>query len=409
MRILFLTNLLPYPLDNGGKIKTYTTINALAMAGHQIDLVCFTEKKNNLEEKNTQLLQICNRVEQVYQRLTTAENRKYMMQLAVKSLFSKYSLGLFKYQSHVMKDKLNDLCAEYKYECIYFDHLQMCVYEEQIRKLLPDVKMILDEHNCESMIVIRSASAAKNLLKKFFLKIESKKLGLFEARMLQKMDTSIVLSKEDYAELRKQCKRDFSHTIIPIGVQDRGIRRNGKKHEQELRILFLGTLTWEPNNQGLIWFLSKVVPLLLEENFRFRLYIVGKNPSDEVKRLAGKYDNISITGYVESVDEYYDMCDCMIVPLFIGSGQRVKLIEGFSKGMPAVSTRIGAEGLDVIDKKNILIADTASDFRKALYEMKNEDIRSNVARNARKTYEAYYSPASISEKLNNVVNTVLYS
>ena len=126
MRILFLTNLLPYPLDNGGKIKTYTTLCALSKAGHEIDLVCFSEKEDSSCQREIENL--CASVNQVYLKLTTAENMGYMMKLALKSLFSMYSFGLYKYQSSKMQDVLQYLCGEYVYDCVYFDHLQLCVY-----------------------------------------------------------------------------------------------------------------------------------------------------------------------------------------------------------------------------------------------------------------------------------------
>lgn len=403
MRILFLTNLLPYPLDNGGKIKTYTTIRALADAGHKIDLVCFTEKNNIQKEYENQLLQLCQKVEQVYLKLTTAENIQYMMLMAIKSLFSAYSFGLYKYQSGKMKQKLEELCRDNNYEYIYFDHLQLCVYKEYLKKLLPNAKMILDEHNCEALIMSRNADKATNLLKKLFLQIESKKLGKFESRILGEMDANIVLSEEDYQELRKQHKGDFKHVIIPIGVPDRGMKKSVEKEGDLLNILFLGTLTWEPNNQGLIWFLKNVIPLLERRNIKFKFYIVGKNPSIEVCELAKNYDNIIITGYVESVDEYYEKCDCMVVPLFIGSGQRVKLIESFSKGMPSVSTEIGAEGLQIENHRNILIANTAEEFGDAIKEVDNYSIRKVLSIEGRKCYEINYSPEAVATKINRVI------
>lgn len=403
MRILFLTNLLPYPLDNGGKIKTYTTISSLANMGNEVDLVCFTEQeKVNIENQN-KLLELCGTVEQIYLKLTTAENKKYMIKLAARSLFSKYSFGLYKYCSKKMEDTLQKFCLRKKYDCVYFDHLQMCVYEKQLKKLLPNARFILDEHNCEALIMSRNANMSSNIAKKIFLEIESRKLGNFESGMLQKMDTIIVLSKEDYNGLKQQCGKDFEHTIIPIGVQDHG-RKRERTADEKMNILFLGTLTWEPNNQGLIWFLNNVMPILDKGNFRFTLYIVGKNPSKEVRRLAERYSNIVITGYVESVDEYYDLCDCMIVPLFIGSGQRVKLIEGFSKGMPSVSTSVGAEGLDVRDKDNVLLADTCDSFAEAIIKLQDNDLRAVLSNNARETYENNYSSDAIAQKLNRVIN-----
>ena len=192
MKILFLTNLLPYPLDNGGKIKTYTTICALSKAGHEIDLVCFSEKKDPDKSYQKEIEKLCASVHQVYLRLTTAENMPYMMKLAVKSLFSIYSFGLYKYQSTQMQELLQNLCKAQTYDCVYFDHLQLCIYETVLKQFAPNARYILDEHNCEALIMERNASTAHNSIKKAFLKLEAIKLKNFESRMLQSMDMNIV-------------------------------------------------------------------------------------------------------------------------------------------------------------------------------------------------------------------------
>lgn len=406
MKILFLTNLLPYPLDNGGKIKTYTTICALSKAGHEIDLVCFSEKKDPDKSYQKEIEKLCASVHQVYLRLTTAENMPYMMKLAVKSLFSMYSFGLYKYQSTQMQEVLQNLCKTQAYDCVYFDHLQLCIYETVLKQFAPNARYILDEHNCEALIMERNASTAHNSIKKAFLKLEAIKLKNFESRMLQSMDMNIVLSKEDLSALQKQCGKTFQNTIIPIGVKDCKVKEIKKNENFRLNILFLGTLTWEANNQGLIWYLANVMPLINEKKICETFYIVGKNPSAEVRKLAEQYTNVVITGYVESVDEYYEKCDCMVVPLFIGSGQRVKLIESFSKGMPAVSTSVGAEGLEAKDMDNIMIANTENEFVSCIQKMMDVDTRRNISRKARMCYERNYSPSAIADKLNAVMEQI---
>lgn len=398
MKILFLTNLLPYPLDNGGKIKTYTTLQGLSMAGHCVDLVCFTEDRQSIYNIPKELLGICNKIEQVFWRLTTTENKKYMMQIAIRSLFSKYSFGLYKYKSQKMLLKLELLCKDTKYDCVYYDHLQLCIYKTYLDVLCPESRTVLDEHNCETLVIFRNAQNSSNVAKKLFLFLEAYKLRYFEARCLKSVDANIVLSQEDYQELKKLCKSDLPHEIIPIGVQDRGIKKIVPINDKGINILFVGTLTWEPNNSGMQWFLQKVVPLLDERDFRYTLYIVGKNPSKELRELVGSHKNIILTGYVDSVDEYYDKCHCMVVPLFIGSGQRVKIIEAFSKGMPVISTSIGAEGLNYLHGDNILIANDGNEFVQNIVAV-SEELLKKISINGRQTYEDYYSPGAVQRKI----------
>lgn len=405
MKILFLTNLLPYPLDNGGKIKTYNTIRALSDGGNAVDLVCFTENIIHFDYAN-EMLQICSRVEQIELKLTTAENRLYMMVLAAKSLLSRYSFSIYKYRCKAMYAKLQEMINNVHYDCIYYDHLPLCVYKPYIDYLAPQCKTILDEHNCESQIMLRHMRSTRNLLKKVFLTIEMYKLRKFERNAIRSINHTVVLSTEDYVLLSDLCKIDFEHTIIPIGVQDKGLKKELTCNDKHMNLLFLGTLTWEPNNQGVIWFLRCVVPMLEKAKLNYTLYIVGKNPSDEVKSIASQYQNIVITGYVDSVDEYYDKCQAMIVPLFIGSGQRVKIIEAFSKGMPVISTTIGAEGLLYKADENILIADTEEEFADHIQRLYREEWRKKLSENGRRVYEREYMPVAIQHKFLNLINSI---
>ena len=113
-------------------------------------------------------------------------------------------------------------------------------------------------------------------------------------------------------------------------------------------------------------------------------------------------ENITVTGYVESVDLYYELCDLMIVPLFVGSGQRIKIIEAFSRKMPVVSTSIGAEGLIFEDGRSIIIANNVSEFVEAILRLRNTELRKFIANEARKKYDKFYSTEAISFRFNQI-------
>lgn len=388
MKILFLTNLLPYPLDNGGKIKSYTTLSAFAGAGYEVDILCFKEKQSSMSIEEKKIRKVCDNVNQVYLPLTTANHMKYMIGIAAKSLFSKLPFSIYKYQSSQMKEEIKKR-EKVQYDVIYFDHLPMCVYLNCVHALWPSAKLILDEHNCETVIVKRKAEESSNILKKIFLNIEALKLRRYETASIKKINKTIVLSSVDYNSLKKMIGCEFNHIIIPIGVPDRGLKK--ENDNKKLNVLFVGTLTWEPNNEGLIWFLEEVMPIIEQKKIDLHLYIVGKNPSEEVRKLSSEYKGkVTLTGYVDSIDEYYDMCDMTIVPLFIGSGQRVKLIEAFSKGMPAISTSIGAEGLEY-NSESLIVANGKEDFANAIELMQDKWVRKKYGINSRKIYDKFYS------------------
>lgn len=404
--ILFIANLVPYPLDNGGKIKTFTSIQALSKK-YTIDLLCFYEDENKHDAKEM-LQPYCRIIKMFPIRVTTKKNFKYMIFQAFKTLLSPMPLNVYKYHKKIMETSISELMEKNKYYAVYFNILQVCSYKEIIEAHDKNVKFILDAQNCETLILERYYNETKNLVKKLYLYIEILKLKKFECQTIRDMDKLILLSNEDKTNLENLCNRKIECDIIPIGInspaQVKGVETFFEKNQ--LNILFLGTLTWAPNNEGIIWFLENVMPKLKNNSVEFRLYIVGKNPGKKLCNLALGDKRVEITGYVESVDPYFEKCDFMIVPLFIGSGQRVKIIESFSKGMPVISTSIGAEGLEYIDGESILIADDADSFLSKIVELTNASLRKKLSINGRKIYQKNYSVDAVSSKICTAVDTI---
>lgn len=386
-KILFLTNLLPYPPDNGGKIKTLSVLTALSKSGLDITLVCFSEDNQGMVsdflDQNTIRIQklICLKKD-----LTTSSNLIKMNFIAARSLFSKLPFSVMKYKSLKLSRVLKKLCKQESYDLVYFDHLQMMVFKKNVATV---EKKLLDEHNCESELAKQRLAQTNNWLKRRFLKIEYKKLCKFESKALRDVDHVILLSDQDKKLLTHVANRDFNCDIIPISVKDRGVK-SYRTNIDSLRILFLGTLTWEPNIRGIEWFINKVMPFTKN----VELIVAGRGLDKRLER-----ENVHILGYVENLDKIYDECDIMIVPLFMGSGQRVKIIEAYSKGMPVITTTIGVEGLVYANGENVLIADNKEEFLSAIDAIARNDNYLKLARGARRTYEDYYSEAIIESKI----------
>lgn len=243
MNILFLTNLVPYPLDNGGKIKSYATIKALTELGNKVDVLCFTEDENINRDNMCEMRKICESIHTVYLRLTTSENKGYMIGIALKSLCSKLSFGVYKYKSKEMSRLLKKILSEKEYDIIYFDHLQMCVYQPLISKMVKDVKYVLDEHNCEYLIMKRHADNSVNFAKKVFLTLEYKKLRKFEIQNVKMFHLTYFVSSEDKNMICKQIDRKVNAKVVPICVLEQQKKEvTNFCKDGKLRLLFLGTL-----------------------------------------------------------------------------------------------------------------------------------------------------------------------
>lgn len=397
MKILFITNLLPYPLDNGGKIKTYNVIKSLSKE-NIVDMICFYEDENILNYMS-ELNEFLNKIYAFPKRLTTRKNKKEMFFKAILSIFSKYPYSVYKYDEKDVRNKLIKIFNNY--ECLYIDHLQLAIYLDDIKSFKG--KLILDQHNCESIIIKRYYEKEKNIIKRMFLYIELKKLIRFEAKVINKVDKVLALSEEDKSQMIKISKANQERfSVIPILVENNFVKDISKVNLQnKIKVMFLGTLTWYPNIQGIKWFLENVFDKIKDN---IELYIVGKDPDIDLINMCKKYDNITITGYVEDVNQYFEICDIMIVPIFIGSGLRVKILEALAKGIPVISTQIGCEGIDVIDYENILIANTTDEFVSKLTEISNINLYKQISENGKLLYKYNYSFEAISYKINSSIN-----
>ncbi|MDD9149639.1 glycosyltransferase family 4 protein [Sporolactobacillus sp. CQH2019] len=393
MKILFLNNLLPYPLDNGGKIKTYNTLKALSRH-HQVDLLAFVNSKNerayirHLSAVSRQIDVVCKTVIKDTSKLAFVKDYLF-------STFSSLPYVVKKFYTNEMKNKIVRFQRENQYDLIYVNHLSMMAYHNCF-----ETKVVLDQQNVESLIFGRFIAQTKNPLKKGLGYIEFIKLKKFEKDMLRRADRIIALSEADKQAFTRMLGRDKKEiAVISIHIDEKMLQFSPPE-QNKIRLLFMGTMSWYPNKNGMLWFLENCLPRL--DPKKYHLYICGAHPPKELTAYQNK-QNVTVTGYVKDMNDYIRKCDIGIVPLFIGSGQRVKIIESFAKGLPVISTAVGAEGL-VTDEDNILIADSGEEFLDAIKTLSERpDLREKIKMNARLTYENYYSNASLSEKLDRAL------
>jgi glycosyltransferase involved in cell wall biosynthesis len=405
MKILFLTNLLPFPLDNGGKIKTFNTIRMLAK-DHEIDLVTFYEEDGDLKHKE-RMAEFCKNVFCFQKKLTTSKNVRKMAFLALKGLLSRWPFVIYKYCDIRVERKVAELVRSTDYDLFYCGHLQLYPYFLSVGK----GRKILDQHNCESMILKRMLKSTKNPLKKLFLLLEFLKLSHIEKAALRYFDRVTVLSDADLHEMLRisRVRRD-KFDKIPIVVESQYTKNIDSMQKETMDLLFLGTLSWYPNQHGILWFLSHVLPLLKRAHIPFRIHIVGKNASSYLVDLVRNEECVNMVGYVDDVNEYYEKCDILVVPLFIGSGMRVKILEGLAKGIPIISTEIGCEGIAVEDGKSILIANEAKDFVLQIERLRtDQNLGKAIAANGLNLMQEQYSFQTVKGKLRQSIAEVLRS
>ncbi len=375
--ILFITNLLPYPLDNGGKIKTYNTLKILSKT-YLIDLVCFIEHESEIQYiQEIEKLNI--RVEFVKHSLIHGNKPVKLFAELIKSLFSPYPYIINKFRSHQMTRLIKKKIKAANYDYFYFDHLQLYVYKQLIP--LKGIK-ILDQHNAENAIVKRRLEHSSNPLAKMFLSTEYKKSVRFERKALLDADLVLAITELDKIQFHQLAGKDIKVKIAPFFVELNKVPTEVEK-PREKALLFLGTMSWFPNEDGILWFCENVFNKYNLKQAGWKLFIVGKDPGKQVQELNDN-TNIFVTGFVDSIKPYIEKSLISIVPLRIGGGMRIKIFDLFNNNIPVISSSIGCEGIAVEDKKNILVANTPEEFLASInWLADDEQLRKEIADNAR--------------------------
>ena len=263
---------------------------------------------------------------------------------------------------------------------------------------------VLFQHNVESSLWQRQALHEPNIANRIVYKVESAKMLRYEREAVNKFDRVIAVSDND-RRLMSEMTDGSRIDVVPTGVdlqQYRSAREDSRETKAaEPLLVFVGSMDWEANIDAVDYFCREIWPAIKKAVPEARLRIVGRNPHTRVKKLAN--DSIEITGTVLSVIEHYRDATVNIVPLRIGGGTRLKIYEAMAMGKATVSTSIGAEGLDVNNGRDILIADSSEQFAESTIALlTDEPLRARIERGAAEQ-AARYDWSVITERFEEVL------
>lgn len=397
-RILFLTTQFPYPLDNGGKIRAFNNLRALSREC-ELDLVCFSEAIIS-EEHLDVVKEYCSEIKIFQKVFSNSKSKTMVIRNVLKGIIKNTPFIIEKFNDKKCMNHLNYLNNKYDYDEVFFEHLQISGYHKVFNKA---TKCVLSQQNCEHVLLYRRYIESKNPLKRLYTLLEYKKLKSYELKVCAEFDRVIMLSEEDRQFLYDAGYKGKKPSILPIGVCVDEYKYIDRPAVNTNNILFMGTMSWYPNEQGIEWFLDNVWDKLREKNKDLKLYVVGKDPSKDILRK-NNINGVVVTGYVADMKEYIEKCEICIIPLFIGGGMRVKILESMARKIPCVSTSVGAEGIDIINNKNIVIANNEGEFISSIIKL-HEDInfRKEIIKNAYSLVSKKYSEEAIQKKLIEII------
>jgi len=370
MRILFLSQLLPYPLDAGPKIRSYYVLRHL-LKNHDVSLVCFI-RESDPPQAVDHIKSICPESHFVILKRSPIRNVVALL----RSILTGKSWLIARDHNRDMRSLLGHLVQKTDFDYIHADQLWMAPYALATRDSTPSdrrPRIVLDQHNAVHLIPKRMAENARTFLFRSFLDMESARIARYESQVCQAFDKVVWVSEQDYEAVNQVMpvpsqdeQEGFwdSPTVIPICQDPDGIEPIDSLTEGST-LLFVGGFHWPPNVEGLRWFLQQVFPIVRDKVPGATLLAVGKNPPPEFLNKPG----VVAPGYVEDLAHSWRSSRIFIVPLLSGGGMRVKILDAWTYGLPVVSTSIGAEGLSYIDGENIIIADHAEAFAQALINL----------------------------------------
>lgn len=360
--MLFITTQLPYPPISGGVIKSWRLVEHFSKE-YKLSLFCFLKGKDV-----NWLNHFTKRVE-----LAEFNSQEFEVGRSYKALINSYlsnkTLNLYRNFSKQAKNTIAEMAA--KVDILFVDHYEMFQYLPKDFK----GKVVLHQHNAEFVLWDRFADVEPNYLKRNFLQLESKRIKRAEKRYCQRADW-VLAAPNDIDKLKTLGvdPNKFKETYH-LGEDDLLNEPLVKFEETEKTLLFLGTLSWEANVDGLLHFIQHCFQMLIEKEPDVKLIIVGKDADDRLKKVAQNHNNILMTGFVESVEPFYKKSRVFVLPLRFGSGMKVKFLNALYRGIPIVSSEIGAEGIAVEHNKHALISFTTAEMVDNIIELLNNQTK----------------------------------
>jgi glycosyltransferase involved in cell wall biosynthesis len=364
MKILFITQFLPYPPDTGGKTKTLQTLKLLSRE-HQIFLVSFVEQKQDLD-KRKYLRNLCYDMKTFVTPLITSSH--WILKLRV--LLGLFYVKPFRIQKYFLKETaafVEQLTRKENFEIIYCDHetaIQYLPYVHQWQKKLK----IYDEHNISSEGFLGYVRYEKNPLVRFVYLVEGIKFRLYEKRMFPVFNRILTISQVDKKKLIEQGISPSKIKFLPIPFKTKPQFNFGSKN-----ILFIGLLSWWPNKDAVLWFYHRIFPIVKEKIPQAKFMVIGANPPEEIKRIGKQDRSVEVAGYVKNVHSYFRKTGVFVAPIRAGAGVRIKILDALARGLPIVATKRSATGIKVKDGKNICLADKEEDFTNAVVKLLEDE------------------------------------
>jgi glycosyltransferase involved in cell wall biosynthesis len=374
MKILILCNKSPWPKREGGPIAMHAMISGLVQAGNAVKVIAANTNKYTVDPDT---------IPSAFKEKTQIEFVDIDLSLSVTgalfNVLSGKSYHVTRFHTKAFEQKIIEVLRNETFDIIQLETLQMASYLDVIHKY-SKAPVVLRAHNIEHKIWQRVAENCPNPIKRIYLNQLYRSLKRFEISILNKIDGIVAITPVDARNLDR-----LSHSTniisIPFGINLDSLPENPVQPE-EASLFHIGTMNWFPNEESIRWLLSEVWPVISKKLPEIELHLAGRYMPDWMMKLS--LPNLTVEGEVPDVWEYMQQFSIMVVPLFSGSGIRIKIVEAMAAGKAIITTAIGAEGINYENGQHLIIAKDAKSFIDAIIKVCNDKtLRDSLGQNAR--------------------------
>lgn len=382
---------LPLPTKDGEGVAVMSMAAAYAKQGCTLDLLSFNTSKHFVADE------VLNQLKHPYREIKDVYLDTSIKTLSlIRDLVLGRSHNIQRFINGKFKAVLIDMLKSNSYDFVQLESLYMAPYIDTVRKYSSAV-IVMRSHNLEYQIWEELSLGERNPIKAVYFKICGRQLKSYEQRVYSNYDLLLPISKED-ARLYRELGFGKNMLLTLPGLELNQYPLGERKINIPLRIGYLGSLDWKPNIEGLLWFFEKVWPVILKHYPQVVFHLAGRNPSDDIRSI--KLKGLKLYGEVEDAMSFLKDMDLIVVPLFSGSGIRIKILESMALGKTVLSTEKGFESIDIENGINALMAKDANDFIEQLREVLDGHYQlDTISRNARQFIETNFDNSKIAERV----------
>lgn len=374
MKILQVTNKVPYPVKDGGAIACMNLARGFSLLGHDVTILAMNTVKHHIT-----LTEIPESVKELAEfKLVNVPAKISPVSALINLLFSRKPYNATRFISNDFSNELTKVLKENEFDVIQLEGLYLCPYIPLIREHSKAL-IIYRAHNIEHEIWSRTAVMAHGL-EKWYLKDLSRRIKHFEVQILNKYDLIVPITGRDGAILNKLGNKKPMH-VSQTGI-DSSVLIPNSKNLKHPTLFHIGSLEWSPNQEGLIWFFENCWDTIREKYPDLQFFIAGRNAPPWFQKMIN-LPNVVFKGEVVDAYEFMNSKSIMVVPLFSGSGMRIKIIEGMALGKPIVTTAVGTEGISTTSDVNIVITEDAAGFVESISRLiEDREFFDKIGKNA---------------------------